>query len=172
MTDLRKPVIISSKPYFFSFPLFFFSFSSPFSPTFRSIVSFSKQSFAHCSHAIRSPSARRPLVVRSSSGCHSLLVCPPSALFACRPHVVRTFRTPSASCPVVLCALSASCPRVFRTLRMPLACRLHCPRVVCELSARPPCTVCKLSARPPCTARRSPSLCCSFSQNQIKKVSK
>ncbi|QCE04147.1 hypothetical protein DEO72_LG8g2180 [Vigna unguiculata] len=78
----------------------------------RSTVSFLKQPFAHPSHAIRSPSARPPLVVRA-----------PLALFTRRQRAVRTVRVPFASCPNVLRASSASCSRT-----------------VPELSTRPPRT--------------------------------
>ncbi|QCE03138.1 MFS transporter [Vigna unguiculata] len=42
---------------------------------------------------------------------------------------------------------------VPRTVRMSSTCRLHCLRVVCEQSARPPCTIRELSARHPRTIR-------------------
>ena len=179
------------KTLIFSFPLLFFFFSSPFSPTFRSIFSFSKQSFAHRSHDICSPSARHSLTFRSPSACHSRAVrtvrmpsarslwavCASFALFACRPHCLCVVRELSAYLPPTIRELSAYLSRTVRKLyARPL--RTICevfprpPRTVPELSARPPHTARDLSMRPPRTAHRSPSLCCSFSQNQIKKGSK
>ncbi|QCD93228.1 MFS transporter [Vigna unguiculata] len=89
--------------------------------------------FVHLPLAIRSPSARPPLVIRV-----------PSALFACRPravcelsarpshysHAVRTVCASSASCPLIFRAPSASCPLIFRA---PSA---SCMRVLCAPSAR------------------------------------
>ncbi|QCE04189.1 hypothetical protein DEO72_LG8g2222 [Vigna unguiculata] len=137
---------------------------------------YDKNSLVHRSHAIRSLSARPPL----ASACPLLVVRAPSALSAHRLHYGRavcassahrllTLRSPFARCPCAvrtICASFASCPLV---LRAPSA---SCPHVFCTPSASCLRTVYELFARPLCTARRSPSLCCSFSQNQIKKDSK
>ena len=123
------------KSLIFSFPLFFFSFSSPFSPTFRTIVSFQKQSFAHHFHAIRSPSARCSLVLRSSSARR------PRATYVFFVHRPRAVRAPSARPPLVVCApfiVSTSCPLVLR------ASSASCPRVLCT-----PCASCSHVLRAP-----------------------
>ncbi|QCD83354.1 hypothetical protein DEO72_LG2g3698 [Vigna unguiculata] len=109
MTDLEKPVIISSNPNFFlpSF-LFLVSILSPkvyfLSQTvtffFRVVVAASFTTlfvtpFVHCLHAVRTPSARRLLVVR--------VVRSPFVLLACRP------RTVHASFAHYLCIVPGCC---------------------------------------------------------------
>jgi len=144
----------------------FFSFSSPFSPKLRSIISFSKQSFVHRSHAIRSPSTRRPRVIWTLR-----------TLSARRSHCLCTVRELSARPPRTVRELPARPPHTVHELPARPSHTVHelCarpPHTIHELSARPPHTVRELSARPPRIVRHSPSLCCSFSQNQIKKGSK
>ncbi|QCD82872.1 hypothetical protein DEO72_LG2g3213 [Vigna unguiculata] len=118
------------------------------------MVSFSKQSFVHHSHAMCSPSARRSLTFRS----RSLVVRSPSAR---RPRAVHTVRMPPASCLLILRTSSASCSRVLRTVRMPFA---SCLLVLRAPSASCPHVLCAPRAvHPPYVA---------LFHNQIKKGSK